>query len=282
MVVVEGDVDSYRVALGFSSRNCSPQVIIVKSPMADTVVQENLGIGHAIGDILCFIDDDAEACSDWLERIEAWYNDPRIGGVGGRDIIYNGDQVIDGESKDVGKFLWYGRVIGNHHLAKSVLSFVDILKGCNMSFRRIAIDGIDTRLIGTHRWEEDLSLTVKSKGYKIMFDSRIQVKHFSKSVIRIGQNKVDGKFLRAVNHNSVYTGLKYLIGLRKLIFVVYSFVWGEWYDLGILRMLIKWIKYGDRAFLLALAPVLQGKVDGIVDYIRYRTRDKNGTEMLSS
>lgn len=41
------------------------------------------GADHARGSILAFLDDDAVAESDWLERLVAVYDDPRVLGVGG-------------------------------------------------------------------------------------------------------------------------------------------------------------------------------------------------------
>jgi glucosyl-dolichyl phosphate glucuronosyltransferase len=43
----------------------------------------NSGIETAQGDIIAFLDDDAEAAPDWLEQLLAAYADPRVGGVGG-------------------------------------------------------------------------------------------------------------------------------------------------------------------------------------------------------
>ena len=46
----------------------------------------NLGIAHAKGDILAFLDDDSMAQSDWLRYLLEHYTDPRVGGIGGRVI----------------------------------------------------------------------------------------------------------------------------------------------------------------------------------------------------
>ena len=43
----------------------------------------NTGISHAVGDVVAFLDDDARAEPDWLERLAAGYSDPSILGVGG-------------------------------------------------------------------------------------------------------------------------------------------------------------------------------------------------------
>lgn len=43
----------------------------------------NTGIALASGDVIAFLDDDAMAAPDWLERLDAAYADPRVLGTGG-------------------------------------------------------------------------------------------------------------------------------------------------------------------------------------------------------
>ena len=43
----------------------------------------NAGLARARGDVVAFLDDDAEAAPDWLERLTAHYDDPAVAGVGG-------------------------------------------------------------------------------------------------------------------------------------------------------------------------------------------------------
>jgi O-antigen biosynthesis protein len=43
----------------------------------------NTGVAHAIGEVVAFLDDDARAEPDWLERLAAGYANPLVVGVGG-------------------------------------------------------------------------------------------------------------------------------------------------------------------------------------------------------
>ncbi len=43
----------------------------------------NTGVRHAQGDVIAFLDDDAHAEPDWLERLLAGYDRPEVVGVGG-------------------------------------------------------------------------------------------------------------------------------------------------------------------------------------------------------
>jgi hypothetical protein len=68
----------------------------------------------ALADVILFLDDDAEAHRDWLERFSAFYADPSIGGVGGRYINYfHGVRQYPPAADVAGKLYWYGRFVGN-------------------------------------------------------------------------------------------------------------------------------------------------------------------------
>ena len=56
---------------------------VAQCPVANLAVSRNIGIGHAAGDIVAFIDDDAIPDPCWLGRIVAGYDQPKIGAVGG-------------------------------------------------------------------------------------------------------------------------------------------------------------------------------------------------------
>jgi GT2 family glycosyltransferase len=43
----------------------------------------NTGVAHAEGNVIAFLDDDAEPAEDWLERLTAPYEDPTVIGTGG-------------------------------------------------------------------------------------------------------------------------------------------------------------------------------------------------------
>ena len=49
-----------------------------------TATARNFAFGLASGEVLAFLDDDAFAEPDWLERLLPLYDDPTVGGVGGR------------------------------------------------------------------------------------------------------------------------------------------------------------------------------------------------------
>ena len=61
---------------------------LIVCPLKGLSFARNAGIGEARGEVLCFIDDDAVANGDWLERtLETFQENPHIGVVGGHILL---------------------------------------------------------------------------------------------------------------------------------------------------------------------------------------------------
>lgn len=157
---------------------------IVEVGISGQVHAMNAGLDRCQGDIIAITDDDAAPRLDWLQRIERHFEaDPGLGGVGGRDWIYQNGKVDDGAKNIVGRVLWFGRIVGNHHLGVGPARPVDVLKGANCAFRSTAIKPIrfDTRLRGAGaqvRNDSMASLAVKRAGWRLVYDPAVAVDHF--------------------------------------------------------------------------------------------------------
>jgi glycosyltransferase involved in cell wall biosynthesis len=157
-------------------------VVVVRGE--GVVAALNAGLEHVNADVVAFTDDDAAPRPDWLQRIEAHFAaDAMLGGLGGRDWIHQHGALEDGSESVVGKIRWYGRAVGNHHLGTGTPREVDTLKGVNMSFRTEALRGIrfDSRLRGSGAQvgnELGVSLAVKKRGWRLVYDPRLAVDHF--------------------------------------------------------------------------------------------------------
>ena len=144
----------------------------------------NAGLDAAHADVVAFTDDDAAPRPDWLLRIEQRFAaDSTLGGLGGRDWVHQHGRVEDAAERVVGRVTWFGRCIGHHHLGVGPPREVDALKGVNMSFRAQALDGVrfDTRLRGAGAQvcnELGVSLEVKRRGWKLVYDPQIAVDHY--------------------------------------------------------------------------------------------------------
>jgi GT2 family glycosyltransferase len=129
-------------------------------------------------DIIALTDDDAEPRPDWIERLIVCFDDPAVGGAGGRDWqpFERGDRAV------VGKVQWFGRLIGNHHLGTGPVRDVDVLKGVNCAYRGPLLRALrfDTRLAGQGAqlfWELALCLPIRRAGWRLVYDPAIAVEH---------------------------------------------------------------------------------------------------------
>jgi len=91
----------------------------------------NSGVAAATGDVVAFLDDDAAADSDWIERLSAHYADPNVAGVGGYAEPVWPDARPGWLPQE---FDW---VVGCSYTGQPTeLAVVRNFIGCNMSLRR--------------------------------------------------------------------------------------------------------------------------------------------------
>lgn len=142
-------------------------------------------VDQSTGEIVCLFDDDAEPLADWLMLAEvAFGNDPRLGIIGGRDLLQDhpADRRRERTTRKVGKITWYGRIYGNHHRGCGPPREVDILKGCNLAVRGDLIRelGFEHKLRGKGaqvHWEMALCFDIKNMGHRVLYDPALQVIH---------------------------------------------------------------------------------------------------------
>jgi cellulose synthase/poly-beta-1,6-N-acetylglucosamine synthase-like glycosyltransferase len=224
----------------------------VKVTIPGVVAALNAGLAAVEGDIVSITDDDAAPHPDWLEKINAHFiADNRIAGVGGRDWIYQGNQLLDDSRQIVGKLQWFGRVIGNHHLGVGKSREVDILKGVNMSFRQEAMSTtgyanaqlrFDERMRGTGaqaHFEMAFTLALKRAGWKLIYDPQVAVDHYPAQRFDEDQrnNFNELAFINLV-HNETLVLLENLPPLRRAVFLLWAILVGTRDSLG----LVQWLR----------------------------------------
>jgi GT2 family glycosyltransferase len=158
---------------------------------AHTTHGRNLGLRHALGDIIAFLDDDAYVRAGWLAALLATFgDDSRIGAVGGRALRHTPNEETEGVS-DIGSITKDGSLTGFFGADPGKVIEVDHLIGCNMSFRREVIgrlggfrSGFETRYC--IREESDIFIVMKKYGYRVLFSPAAVVDH-------VGAPKPTGK-----------------------------------------------------------------------------------------
>jgi glycosyltransferase involved in cell wall biosynthesis len=252
VVVRDTDTETWSFLKEYDSSNLPLRTATVT--VTGVVAAMNVGLDAACSDIVAFTDDDAAPHPDWLARIESHYlADERVGGVGGRDWVYHGSDLEDGNSGTVGQVSWFGRVIGNHHIGSGEAREVDVLKGVNMSFRRAAIQGwhFDERMKGTGaqvHFELAFSLKLKRAGWKLIYDPQVAVNHYpAKRFDEDRRNSFNQIAFANAVHNETVALLEYFSPLQKLAFLFWAIAIGTREAMGV----IQWLRFLPSEGLLA-------------------------------
>ncbi len=110
---------------------------------AHVTVSRNIGVQMAAGDILAFIDDDAEPEPDWLEQLAGAFEDPTVAAAGGPvfDVpLGRIEWAICTCTRD-GSVDTHSEPPAERYLGRGSDPFL-YLAGCNMSFRRSALQRV--------------------------------------------------------------------------------------------------------------------------------------------
>ena len=83
MAAKEWDAPTLEMARSFTA------VRVLTTVELDIGSAINLGLSSARSEVVAFIDDDADAPPDWVEKLAALFADPAVGAAGGRDQLYS-------------------------------------------------------------------------------------------------------------------------------------------------------------------------------------------------
>ena len=116
----------------------------------------NFGIENAEGEIICFTDDDCVADRFWVEKLVEGFDNERVGGVGGKILIYNQEGLIN-----------YLPGIDQY----SLINDWSCIAGANMAYRRDVLEqigGFDP-LFKFGAEDNDVAVRVKLRGYTLKY-----------------------------------------------------------------------------------------------------------------
>jgi len=134
----------------------------------------NLGVRNAKGNLVSFIDDDAEALEDWLDKISVTFSRfPSLCCLGGPHFTPQDESKKNPLRYVEGSF-------GEAHLQKTYIdkSAVGKIAGCNVTYKRSIFQEIgylNENLKTCEDWEFNRRLV--ENGYGLRFDPEIRVWH---------------------------------------------------------------------------------------------------------
>lgn len=177
-------------AARFGAECPDPRLRYIRLSTKGSPNAKNEGIALARGDVVLFLDDDVILLSpDFLAAHVACYDNPAVGGVGGRVVER---RIVPNARRTVSYITWGGRTVEN--LMGTHPCPLRSVKGANMSFRASVfrqIGGFDRRYTGTALLEEaDMSSRVIAAGWTLSFEPRAELLHLSAS--GGGQRRVGG------------------------------------------------------------------------------------------
>ncbi len=133
--------------------------IVYKNKKSTMVEARNIGIRHASGDIVLFLDDDAFIENDYVEQLLEFYKaHPEAGGA-------EGNIANDRDRKMLARLLNFPKFPARDDIMR-----LRSLHGCNMSFRKEVFNDFvfDENLIGYYNDDDEFCGRV-SKKYKLFF-----------------------------------------------------------------------------------------------------------------
>jgi glycosyltransferase involved in cell wall biosynthesis len=146
----------------------------------------NLGVKHASGEIIAFIDDDALPFPDWAEEMVKTYHDETVIGITGPTLPLWDDKVVDWFPKECDWIIGCSSWCDWHEMRE-----VRNVWGMNMSFRREAFNSsglfqahlgaMGSENTGKHELvgeETEFSIRVRKKtGKRIFYNPNVRVRH---------------------------------------------------------------------------------------------------------
>lgn len=244
-----------------------PGVLIATTDKVGVLAAMRAGAEAASGDLLGFVDDDAEPPPHWSATCVPAFADSTVGAVSGRDIV--SDPEPSERRSRVGQITAWGRLLGDHHLGEGPRRDVDVLKAANVVFRREALVlPASLRGTGAQAHFEIFSCQIAIRaGWRMIFDPGLEVLHLPGP--RHDPDGRRGPTAGAVRDAS-YNLVVCLLAARPELWgrrAAYGLLVGDRAVPGLLRAALGVIQH-DRPVYIRFMPALGGQIEALRDVRR--------------
>ncbi|MEB3265089.1 MAG: glycosyltransferase [Cyanobacteriota bacterium] len=169
VVVVESSGDGSADLVG----RLFPEVRVIPSPARLTAGQaRNLGVHHARGQWIFCVDQDCLVPDDWIPRLLHHLRQPGVGAAGGAMAVANPHNIS-------GWCVYFLEFLNHFPGRASQVDTRNFLIGANSAWRAEVFEQVafPDQTLG-----EDLLLSemVKQKGYTVVYDPSIKVRHYNR------------------------------------------------------------------------------------------------------
>jgi glycosyltransferase involved in cell wall biosynthesis/GT2 family glycosyltransferase len=209
VVVVNGPSTDDTIQRLKRFENCTR---IVQTESRILSVSRNLGIANSRGELVAFLDDDAIAEPGWLTEMIPAFEDPSVGGAGGKVFRMNGRDIEfrNGIINRFGIVRWDEAIPGTHWHWED--GWLNTVSGNNCMFRRAALEtvgGFDERIEYYHD-EADVVMKIEKAGFRTVHRPQALVYHeAAKSHNRHAKYALNWF---AITKNTLYCALKNYTG----------------------------------------------------------------------
>lgn len=243
-------MDKYEVIISDSESSDNTQEVVkkyaatlVSTPKRSVVAGRNEGFKIAKGDFVAFSDADCVMDKNWIQNSLKYFEDPKIGAVGGPNITPDDDKpfakavgfVFDQPIFTAGSV--YGRILKNTKEVKSI-------PGCNVIYRRESLDKVmpmDETLLEAEDYVTNQK--IRYLGYKLLYTPDTIVWHYRRpspkkffrqmhryAIGRLLIGKKDRKMIN-LTHIAVGLGLPIVIGFSAFLIAV-NYLWFIYFALS--------------------------------------------------